>query len=75
VASRSRWTTQPIAAAVWDRGFSGLRWSSSFWGEWHATVVFTSRASNQLSYGTPEPLTLDSPPLLEACRLLGIEIA
>jgi hypothetical protein len=77
VASHHRSVTQPIARAVWDAGASGLRWWSRFWGDWHTTVLFTERAhrdSTALSFGGPETLSLGSPALLEAARLLGMEV-
>ena len=68
IASRSRPTTKPIAASLWERGFSGLRWWSRYWGDWHSTIVFTCRAFSQMTFGNPEPLRLDSLALLEvAC--------
>jgi hypothetical protein len=82
IASRHRSVTQPIAQAVWDTGHAGLRWWSRFWGDWHTTVAFTARGpggrapASQASqlFDEPEPLTLESPALLEAARLLGIEV-
>lgn len=76
VASRQRSVTQPIARRVWDSGQIGLRWWSSFWGDWHTVVLFSDRVTPpvRVDFGTPVPLTLDAPPLVEAARLLGIEI-
>lgn len=81
VASRHRSVTQPIARAVWDAGYAGLRWWSSFWGDWHTVVLFPARLTRpvRLDFGKPtrrKPtrLTLETPALLDAARLLGIEI-
>jgi hypothetical protein len=74
IASRSRPTTQAIAASLWERGFSGLRWWSRYWGDWHSTVVFTRRAFNQMAFGEPELLSLVSPALREVAELFAIEI-
>lgn len=78
VASRDRAVTRPIAQQVWDEGAAGLRWWSRFWGDWHTVVVFTDRASvgaagEDLRFGAPEPLQLESPAVVEAADLLGIE--
>lgn len=43
VASRHRALTQPIARALWDADYVGLRWWSRFWGDWHSTILFTAR--------------------------------
>ncbi len=80
VASPHRATTQPIARAVWDRGHAGLRWWSQFHGDWHTTVLFADRRSvdgqgkrPKLRFSEPVPLTLESPSVVEAARVLGIE--
>jgi hypothetical protein len=76
VASRHRSITQPIARAIWDAGHAGLRWWSSFWGDWHTVVLFSARLRRpvRVDYGTPARLTLDTPALVDAARLLGIGI-
>jgi hypothetical protein len=74
IASYHRSTTQPIAHSLWEQGFSGLRWWSTFWGDWHSTVVFTRRAYNQMAAGDPEILSLDSQALQEVADLLSIEV-
>lgn len=76
VASRRRSVTQPLARAVWDAGHAGLRWWSSFWGDWHTVVLFTARLTPpvRLDFGEPTRLTLEAPALLDAARLLGVEI-
>lgn len=76
VASRRRSVTQPIARSVWDAGHVGLRWWSSFWGDWHTVVLFPARLTGRarLDFGEPTRLTLETPALVDAARLLGIEI-
>jgi hypothetical protein len=71
-ASRSRQRTQPIARAAWDAGHHGIRWWSSFWGDWHTVVLFTRRLGNGLRFGEPEVLTLGHPAVREAADLLGM---
>ncbi|HSW31822.1 MAG TPA: RES family NAD+ phosphorylase [Longimicrobiales bacterium] len=73
-ASRSRGRTQPIARSAWDSGHHGLRWWSSFWGEWHTVVLFTARLPGRLRFGEPEVLTLAHPAVREAADLLGMEV-
>ena len=72
IASRHRRTTQPIAASAWDGGHSGLRWWSSFWGDWHGAVLFTKRVRRNLHFGEPEVVTRDTPALREAAGALGM---
>ena len=64
--------TQPIARAAWKAGHHGLRWWSSFWGEWHTVVLFTKRLSGTLGFGEPGVLTVDHPAVTEAASLLGM---
>jgi len=71
-ASRSRELTQPIARAAWDAGHHGLRWWSSFWGDWHTVVLFTRRLGGRLRFGEPEVLTEAHPAVVEAVHLLGM---
>jgi len=73
-ASRQRETTQPLARRVWDDGFAGLRWWSSFWGDWHTVVLFTARMEERTSFGAPEPLELGHPAVSGAAELLGVEL-
>lgn len=71
-ASRFRHVSQPIARAAWDAGFHGLRWWSSFWGDWHTVVLFTARVEGYLTFGAPEVLTLDHVAVKKAAELLGM---
>lgn len=70
---RDRRRTQQIAVALHGRGYAGLRWWSAFWGEWHTVVLFRDRlTATSLAYGRPTPLSLDSPAVVDAARLLDI---
>ena len=71
-ASRHRENTQPLARQVWDTGASGLRWWSSFWGDWHTVVLFTARAGDRTEFGDPIPLTPSDPAVVRAADLMGI---
>jgi hypothetical protein len=75
LASRRRGITQPVAAAVFDSGFSGLRWWSKFWGDWHSVVLFADRLLQRPTFDEPEPLTLDSQPVRDALKLFAISAA
>jgi len=75
VASRHRGVTQPIARQAWKAGHTGLRWWSSFWGDWHTTVLFSARVKEDLRFSQPTPLELDSPALKDAARTLGMTLA
>jgi hypothetical protein len=74
-ASRHRRNTQPMALQAWNSGASGLRWWSSFWGDWHTTVVFVARSGNRLGFGDPVLLEPSHPDLAQAADLLGIRIS
>lgn len=73
-ASRVRERTQPIARSVWDLGGDGVRWWSSFWGDWHTVVLFTRRLRDRLTFSEPIPLSLDRAPVLRAAALLGMAV-
>lgn len=75
VASRHRRRTQAIAASVWDSGHGGLRWWSSFWGDWHGIVLFTARIKGDVRFGSPEVLSAEYPSLQEAAAALGMPVA
>ena len=77
IASRHRSVTQPVAAALLKEGYRGLRWWSAFWGDWHTTVLFFPPGipeTSPLRFGDPEVLELDTPALLGAAALLGMEV-
>jgi hypothetical protein len=71
-ASRHRHLTQPVARAVWDAGHHGLRWWSSFWGDWHTVVLFEARLPGGIRFGEPEILGVDHPAVETAADLLGM---
>ncbi|GMV05914.1 MAG: hypothetical protein AMXMBFR53_21910 [Gemmatimonadota bacterium] len=71
-ASRLRERTQQVARAAWDRGHHGLRWWSTFWGDWHTVVLFTARVDRVVRYGDPVALSVDHPAVLDAAGLLGM---
>jgi len=73
-ASRHREITQPLARQIWDAGASGLRWWSSFWGDWHTTVLFTARTEGRINFSDPIPLKPGDSAVLRAADLLGIRI-
>ena len=75
VASRDRRRTQPIAASVWDMGHAGLRWWSSFRGDWHGVVLFTARMKRRVRFGKPEMLSAQTPALRGAAAALGMPLA
>ena len=71
--SRDRRLTQQISSALHSRGHAGLRWWSAFWGEWHTTVLFLDRIpADGITWGTPLPLDISMPAVVEAARLLDI---
>jgi hypothetical protein len=72
-ALRDRKRTRQIAADLHAGQHTGLRWWSAFWGEWHSTILFRDRLpAGALTYGQPIPLSVTSPPVTEAARLLDI---
>jgi hypothetical protein len=72
-ALRDRRRTQRIARAIHGQGDAGLRWWSSFWGEWHSVVLFRDRLSaGALTYGPPQPLDVTSGAVMDAAALLDI---
>ena len=53
----------------------GLRWWSSFWGDWHGVVLFTARAERSLAFGQPQVLSPDNTALQQAAATLGMPLA
>jgi hypothetical protein len=54
----------------------GFVWSSRFGGDWHVVLLFLDRVPLAvLEIGTPEPLRLNTPAVLEAARILHADIA
>lgn len=75
VASDDRARTREIATRLRDGGATGLRWWSRLTGDWHAVVLFLSRAPmERLSIGRPEVLTRGHAAVAAACRQLGIPV-
>jgi len=74
VTSRDRRRTQPVAASVWDSGHAGLRWWSSFRGDWHGIVLFTARTETRIRFGRPEVLSAETPALRGAAAALGMTV-
>ena len=74
IASRHRRRTQPIAASIWDGGDVGLRWWSSYWGDWHGVVLFTARLQGSLHFGEPQEIDADTPALRKAADALGMTL-
>lgn len=76
VAARERETTQAIAARVAEAGAPGLRWWSSFFGEWHGLVLFADRLpAGALEFGAPRIIAPDDPALATALAALGMRAA
>lgn len=72
-ALRDRFSTQRIAASVYERGHVGLRWWSTFWGEWHTVVLFRDRIpAGAATYEQPAHLDVTTPAAQTAARLLDI---
>ncbi|HUE95116.1 MAG TPA: RES family NAD+ phosphorylase [Longimicrobiaceae bacterium] len=72
-ALRDRRRTQRIAHAIHEQGNGGLRWWSSFWGEWHSVILFQDQLSAEgLTYGQPQPLDLTSAAVMDAAAQLDI---
>ena len=70
LASRTSATTQRIARALAAPGF---RWWSALDGDWHATILFhVDLPVDALTFGTPEPLALETSSVRAACRALAI---
>jgi hypothetical protein len=74
VCAIDRATTQAIAARLYDAGYPGFRWWSSFFGEWHTLVLFRDRLGTSPRYGTPEVLDPAHPAVAQAAQALGIQI-
>jgi len=73
-ASHDRRVTQHIASRVHGAGYAGLRWWSALTGDWHTVVLFRDRLYPAPAHGAPQPLTIDSPAVVEAARILGIRL-
>lgn len=72
VASRQRHHTQPLAGHAWETGHHGLRWWSTFWGDWHSVVLFVKRLAAPLRFEDPVVLSIDAPVARRTATLLGM---
>jgi hypothetical protein len=73
LAMRDRTVTQGIAARLFERGQTGLRWWSAHFGDWHTVVLFRERLPvDGLDYGVPEAVDLATPALLRAADWLDV---
>ncbi len=67
--------TQAIAKRLFGTGCVAFRWWSALSGDWHTTVVLhTKLQRGELSFDTPEPLTLRTDAVVEAARRLAIRL-
>jgi hypothetical protein len=73
VATRDRAATQAYAERLFDAhpDAAGLRWWSTLESSWINVTLF-DRAARTLSAGSPEPLGVDHPAVIEAAELLGL---
>lgn len=75
VAARDVAASQAVALQAHSEGFSGLRWWSSFFGEWHGVVLFLDRVGlGEIELGQPEALALDHVAVDAAAEALGMRI-
>lgn len=75
LASRDRETTQRIARDLATAGRLGLRWWSSFHGDWHGLVLFGPEAMREVVWGEPVSLHAGSAEVVAAARELGMRVA
>jgi hypothetical protein len=76
IAARRSATSQRIASLLNGAGYAGLRWWSSFWGEWHSVVLFVDRAeASAPRFGAPDALSLDHTAVRDAMAALGMQRA
>jgi hypothetical protein len=73
VATRERGATQAYAERLFDAhpDAAGLRWWSTLESTWINVTLF-DRAARTLSAGSPEPLGVAHPAVIEAAELLGL---
>ncbi|MDQ4006041.1 MAG: RES domain-containing protein [Actinomycetota bacterium] len=75
VATRDRRTTQSIATRVWEEGASGLEWWSTIEASWINVTLFAERTVDRLVVvDEPEVLTSDHPAVVQAARMVGLEV-
>ena len=74
VAAKDVNVSQAVSRQIYEAGFSGIRWWSSFFGEWHTVVLFLDRVRPaSLAAETPTPLTLSHWDV-RAAAALGIRL-
>lgn len=61
VCARDRTTTRAIAVRLYRAGYTGVRWWSAFFGEWHTLVLFRDRLDPPPAFGEPELLHIAHP--------------
>jgi hypothetical protein len=71
--SRDPRCSQRLSRRLHRRGLAGFRVWSALSGDWHTTVLFMDRTANlSIGFGRPRRLTLRSPGLAHAARVLDI---
>ena len=75
VATRDRRKTQSVATRVWEEGAPGFEWWSTIEASWINITLFAERTVDRLVVeGEPEPLTTDHPAVIQAARVVGLEL-
>jgi hypothetical protein len=75
LASTDTTVSQAVARAVFRTKAAGFRWWSALSGDWHTVVLFDAAVPlGALTYGRPEPLTLDASALRIAASRLQITV-
>ncbi|HUP01192.1 MAG TPA: RES family NAD+ phosphorylase [Gemmatimonadota bacterium] len=73
--ARERSVTQEIARRLHERDYVGLRWWSTFFGQWHVVVLFADRIEGErLRFLEPRPIGLDHPRLASAAEAIGVRL-
>ena len=72
VLGPNRALTQSIARWAYERGFTGIVYSSRFDKAFDCWAIFEGAALEPI--GLAEPLTRDDPDLLAAARLFGLSL-
>lgn len=77
IAAREASTSQEIAARIFGAEDApvGIRWWSSFWGEWHSVVLFRARLPDgAVEYGDPSVLAVDQERVRDAAAEIGVAV-
>lgn len=78
VAAERASTSQAIAARIFEADDEplGIRWWSTFRGEWHSVVLFQARLPDgAVHYGEPSVLAVDQDRVREAAEEIGVIVA